>query len=52
MTYLTVATGARQIEVKAARDFCAAIDAPVSIGFDLKRLYFFDGKGQRIREGA
>ena len=52
MTYLTVTTGAKQIEIKAARDFRAAIDAPVSIGFDPKRLYYFDEKGQRIREGA
>jgi multiple sugar transport system ATP-binding protein len=52
MTYLTVSTGVRQIEIKAARDFRAAIDAPVSIGFDPKRLYYFDEKGQRIREGA
>jgi multiple sugar transport system ATP-binding protein len=52
MTYLTVSTGAKQIEIKAARDFRAAIDAPVSIGFDPERLYFFDEKGQRIREGA
>jgi multiple sugar transport system ATP-binding protein len=52
MTYLTVTAGAKQIEVKAARDFRAAIDAPVSIGFDPKRLYFFGENGQRIREGA
>jgi multiple sugar transport system ATP-binding protein len=52
MTYLTVAAGGRQIEVKAARDYRAAIDAPVSIGFDPKRLYFFGENGQRIREGA
>ena len=49
VTYLTVATGAKQIEVKAARDFRAEIDAGIGIGFDAARLYFFDGAGQRIR---
>ncbi len=52
MTYLTVTTGARQIEVKAARDFRAAIDSPISIGFDAGRVYFFDDAGQRIRGAA
>jgi multiple sugar transport system ATP-binding protein len=52
MTYLTVATGAKQVEIKAARDFRSTIDAQVSIGFDPKRVYFFGEDGQRIREGA
>jgi multiple sugar transport system ATP-binding protein len=52
MTYLTVTAGARQVEIKAARDFRSAIDAPVIIGFDPKRLYFFGEDGRRIREGA
>ena len=52
ITYLTVSTGARQVEIKAARDFRSDIDEPVSIGLDPKRLYYFDEKGQRIREDA
>ena len=52
MTYLTVATGTRQIEVKAAREFRSDIDAAITIGFDPARLYFFDEVGQRIRGGA
>ncbi|MAA97167.1 MAG: ABC transporter ATP-binding protein [Stappia sp.] len=50
VTYLTVDTGTRQIEVKAARDFRAAIDSPITIGFDPERLYFFDANGNRIRD--
>ena len=49
VTYLTVSTGARQIEVKAARDYRSDIDVVVGIGFDPARLYFFDEQGQRIR---
>ena len=49
VTYLTVMAGVRQIEVKTARDFRAAIDQPVHIGFDPARLYFFGEDGQRIR---
>jgi multiple sugar transport system ATP-binding protein len=52
MTYLTVLAGTRQIEVKAARDFRAAIDTPIGIGFDAARLYFFGPDGQRIRSAA
>jgi multiple sugar transport system ATP-binding protein len=52
VTYLTISTGSRQIEVKAARDYRAEIDTPVKIGFDPKRIYFFDETGQRIRENA
>ena len=49
-TFLTVTAGGRQIEVKAPRDFRAALDAPVSLGLDLGRLHFFDGStGARIR---
>lgn len=50
ITYLTVATGVKPIEVKAARDFRSQIDAPVSIGFDANLQYFFDERGVRIRE--
>jgi multiple sugar transport system ATP-binding protein len=52
VTYLTISTGSRQIEVKAARDYRAEIDTPAKIGFDPKRIYFFDETGQRIRENA
>lgn len=48
-TYLTVQTGKRAVEIKAARDFRAAIDTPITIGFDLSRLYFFAESGDRIR---
>ena len=49
VTYLTIITGTKQLEVKAARDFRAPIDSPITIGFDPTRLYFFDETGQRIR---
>jgi multiple sugar transport system ATP-binding protein len=49
VTYLTVMVGTKQIEVKAARDFRADIDTPISISFDASRLYFFDAAGLRIR---
>jgi multiple sugar transport system ATP-binding protein len=53
MTYLTVNVGPRQVEVKAARDFRAGLDTPVTIGFDPRRTYFFDGvTGQRLRHGS
>ena len=48
-TYLTIAGRTKQLEVKAARDFRAPLDSPVSIGFDPARLYFFDDAGMRIR---
>jgi multiple sugar transport system ATP-binding protein len=50
VTYLTVAVGDRQFEVKAPRDFRAPLDTPIGIGFDPARLYFFGGAdGARIR---
>ncbi len=49
VTYLTVATGTKQIEVKAARDFRSDIDVAIGINFDPARLYFFDEAGLRIR---
>lgn len=53
VTYLTVATGSQQIEVKAPRDYRAEIDIPIRLGFDLARLYFFDGEtGARLRNAA
>ncbi len=52
LTYLTVRSGAGTLEVKAAREFRAAIDSAIGIGFDPARLYFFDPEGQRIRGAA
>ena len=52
VTYLTVTTGTRQIEIKAARDFRADIDTAIGIGLDPAQLYFFDDQGQRIRRVA
>ncbi|MBB1250010.1 ABC transporter ATP-binding protein [Rhizobium sp. G21] len=49
VTYLTIAAGARQIEVKADRQFRRDIDAPIGISFDLANTFFFDQAGQRIR---
>jgi multiple sugar transport system ATP-binding protein len=50
VTYLTVQSGGRTVEVKAARDFRAGMDSEISIGFDPARLYFFDtASGGRIR---
>jgi len=49
VTYLTVLAGAKQIEVKAARDFRSDIDVTIEIGFDPARLYFFGPDGERIR---
>ncbi len=52
VTFLTVMAGTKQVEVKTAREYRAAIDQPVSIGFDTARLYFFGADGQRIRDAA
>ena len=52
VTYLTVLAGSGTIEVKAARDYRAAVDAPVGIAFDEARLYYFGEDGQRIRNPA
>ena len=49
-TYLTVAGGKAQFEIKAARNFRASLDSPITIGFDPARLYFFDtSTGLRLR---
>jgi multiple sugar transport system ATP-binding protein len=49
-TFLTVATGAGRLEVKAARSWRAPLDSPVGIDFDRDRLYFFDAaSGARLR---
>ena len=52
VTYLTISTGAKQVEVKAPRDFRSDIDRAIGIGFDAARLYFFDAQGKRIRGAA
>ncbi|WP_137154369.1 ABC transporter ATP-binding protein [Rhizobium sp. FKL33] len=49
VTYLTISAGAKQIEVKADRQFRRDIDAPIGISFDLANTFFFDQAGQRIR---
>ena len=52
-TYLTVSTASQVVEVKAARDFRAALDTSVAIAFDPDRLYFFDTpSGERLRPAA
>jgi multiple sugar transport system ATP-binding protein len=49
-TYLSVRTGAGLIEVKAARDFRQALDTPIHLSFDRRRLFLFDREsGERIR---
>ncbi|ASP83063.1 ABC transporter ATP-binding protein [Sinorhizobium meliloti] len=48
VTYLTVRTASRKIEIKAARDFRAGIDSAVTVGYDPDRLYFFGEDGNRV----
>ena len=49
VTYLTVKAGEKLIEVKAARDYRADLDAAVKVDFDLARLYLFDtATGKRL----
>ncbi|MFO1104713.1 MAG: ABC transporter ATP-binding protein [Amaricoccus sp.] len=51
-TYLTVSAGPKRVEVKAPRDFRAALDSRIAISFDPRRLYFFDADtGMRLRLG-
>ena len=52
VTYLTIRTGDRQIEVKAPREFRAELGSPVGVGLDPARLYWFDETGARLREGV
>jgi len=50
MTYLTVKAGNELIEVKAARDYRAELDAPEFVRFDHARIYLFDAEsGVRLR---
>ena len=50
VTFLTIKAGDRLIEVKADRDFRAALDSTTTVVFDRDRLYFFDtATGARLR---
>ena len=50
VTYLTVKAGDKLIEVKADRDYRAALNTPETVTFDLTRIYLFDtATGQRLR---
>ncbi len=50
LTYLTIKAGAKLIEVKADRDYRAALDASETVTFDPKRIYLFEARsGQRLR---
>jgi len=49
VTYLTVKTGDKLIEVKADRDYRADLDEELQVDVDLDRLYFFDTEtGERL----
>ncbi|MCA0433995.1 MAG: ABC transporter ATP-binding protein [Proteobacteria bacterium] len=49
-TLLTVRIGDQLVVARAPRDFRQPIDSPVSLSFDVSRIYLFDGKsGERIR---
>lgn len=50
ITYLTVRTANKTVEIKAGREFRAAIDSAIAVGFDTSRLYFFDEDGNRVGE--
>ncbi|MEO0386387.1 MAG: ABC transporter ATP-binding protein [Pseudomonadota bacterium] len=50
VTYLSVKAGSGLIEVKADRDYRAALDSPVEIALDHARICLFDSEtGQRLR---
>jgi multiple sugar transport system ATP-binding protein len=49
-TLATVRLGEQLLVARADRDFRQAIDTPLSLNFDVKRAYLFDGStGERIR---
>jgi multiple sugar transport system ATP-binding protein len=49
-TLVTVRLGEHLLVARADRDFRRAIDAPISLNFDVGRAYLFDGvSGERIR---
>ncbi|AFL50483.1 multiple sugar transport system ATP-binding protein [Sinorhizobium fredii] len=48
ITYLTVRTGNKNIEIKTGREFRAPIDSAIAVGFDTSRLYFFGEDGNRV----
>jgi len=50
LTYLTIKAGEKLIEVKADRDYRAALDTAETVTFDPKRIYLFEAQsGQRLR---
>ena len=50
VTELSVKAGSGLIEVKADRDYRAALDSPVEIALDHARICLFDSEtGQRLR---
>ena len=50
-TLLTVRLGDQLLVARTDRDFRQPIDTPVSLNFDLKRIFRFDGAtGERIRD--
>ncbi len=50
-TLVTVRLGEHLLVARADRDFRQSIDSPISLNFDLKRAYLFDGTtGDRIRD--
>ena len=52
-THLTVTAANQLVEVKAPRDFRAALDSPIGIEFDPAHLFFFDSaSGQRLAAAA
>jgi multiple sugar transport system ATP-binding protein len=49
-TLAAVRIGGQLLVARADRDFRQAIDTPLSLNFDVKRVYLFDGSsGERIR---
>ena len=50
VTYLTLKAGDQLFEIKADREYRAALDKAEAVAFDLGRVYLFDADtGQRIR---
>jgi len=49
-TFLTLKVGGKTMEIKASRDYRAALGVEATIAFDTDHLHFFDSQtGQRIR---
>ncbi|MEM9708270.1 MAG: ABC transporter ATP-binding protein [Pseudomonadota bacterium] len=50
VTYLTLKSGEKLLEIKTERDWRAELDSPARIAFDPERIYLFDTEsGQRLR---